>query len=133
MAGLTLGAGGGDACKVKLAVPRTAWVDEFVAVIVRIACAATLAGAVYIPDLEIFPVAGLTVHATDVPEGRFSTENCWVREGAMVTVAGLTLVGGAAGGVAVSVKLAVPRTAWVEALVAVMVRICCAATGLGAM
>jgi hypothetical protein len=37
-------AGAGDACKVRLAVPRTASVDALVAVTVTVVCAATLLG-----------------------------------------------------------------------------------------
>ena len=51
---------------------------------------------------------GLSDHATVVPEGKFCTVNCRVPAGATVAVAGLTLVGG--GGVAVRVKVAVPKT-----------------------
>jgi len=56
----------------------------------------------------MLPVAGLIDHLTVVPEGKFCTVNCCVPEGATVTVAGLTL---GDGGVAVTVKLAVPNTA----------------------
>ena len=48
----------------------------------------------------------------------------------MVAVAGLTLI---VAGVARRVKVAVPRTAAVEALVAVTVMVCCVATLLGAV
>ena len=42
----------------------------------------------------MLPVAGLTDQATDVPETRFTTENCAVPAGATVAVVGLRLVGG---------------------------------------
>jgi hypothetical protein len=76
------------------------------------------------------PVAGLTVQATLVPEGKFSTENCWVFPGATVAVAGVTLVGG---GEACRVRLADPRTDCVDEFVAVTVMVVCAATVLGAV
>ena len=103
--GVTLVGGAGVAVRVKLAVPRTACVEEFVAVTVIAVCVATVVGAVYRPLAAIPPVAGLTDHATVTPEGRFCTENCCVPEGATVTVAGITL--GDGGGVAVRVKVAV--------------------------
>jgi hypothetical protein len=78
----------------------------------------------------MLPVAGLTAHETLVPEGKFSTENCWVFAGATVIVAGLTLMGG---GEACSVKVADPRTAFVDELVAVTLMVVCAATVLGAV
>jgi hypothetical protein len=56
----------------------------------------------------MLPVIGLSDQTTVTPEARFCTENCFVPEGATVAVAGLTLGGR---GVAVSVKVAVPRTA----------------------
>jgi hypothetical protein len=127
--GLTLG-GGGDACRVRLAVPRTASAEEFVAVTVRVVWTATLLGAVYKPLDVILPVGGLTDQVTPTPEGRFGTENCCVPEGATVAVAGLTLVGGEAW----RVKLAVPRTESVEEeFVAVTVIVVWAATLLGAV
>jgi hypothetical protein len=46
-------------------------VDEFVAVIVSVFCAATLLGAVYKPVELMLPEAGLTAQATAEPEGRF--------------------------------------------------------------
>jgi hypothetical protein len=46
-------------------------------------------------------------HVVVSPEGRFTTENCLVPEGATVAVVGLTLVGA---GEACRVMLAVPRT-----------------------
>jgi len=49
------------------------------------------------------------------------TENCLVPAGATVADVGLTLVGG---GVAVKVKLAVPRTACVDEFFAVTVIAC---------
>ena len=64
----------------------------------------------------MFPVAGLTPQATLTPEGKLFTVNCWVFEGATVADDGLTLGGDA--GEAVNFKLAVPRTACVEELVA---------------
>ena len=100
------------------------------AVTVSVCCDATVLGAVYRPLEEMLPVVGLTDHATVVPEGRFCTVNCVVPVGATVAVAGVTLGGG---GVAVRVKVAVPRTAWVEEFVAVTVSICWEATVLGAV
>ena len=55
----------------------------------------------------MMPVPGLIDHVTEVPEGKFCTENTWLADGAKVTVAGLTL----GVGVAVRVKVAVPSTA----------------------
>jgi hypothetical protein len=82
----------------------------------------------------MLPVAGLTAQATVVPEGKFSTENCWVFAGATLTVAGLTLMGGGAGaGEACRVKIAAPSTEDVEELVAMTVMVVCAATVLGAV
>jgi hypothetical protein len=78
----------------------------------------------------MLPVAGLTAQATVVPEGKFSTENCWVFAGATVTVTGLTLMGS---GEAWRVKVADPRTAFVDELVAVTLMFVCAATVLGAV
>jgi hypothetical protein len=75
-------------------------------------------GPVYKPLVEMLPVVGLTDQMTLTPDGRFSTENCFVPEGPTVAVAGLTLVGG---GDAFRVKLAVPRTASVEEFAAVTV------------
>ena len=63
----------------------------------------------------MLPVAELSDQVTLSPEGRFTTENCLVAEGATVAVAGLTL----GGGDACAVRLAVPRT--VEPLFAVTV------------
>ena len=82
--------------------------EEFFAVTVIAVCVATVLGAVYKPLAAMAPVAGLTDHATVTPEGRFCTENWVVPAGATVTVDGVTLGGG---GVAVRVKVAVPRTA----------------------
>ncbi len=67
VAGLTLG----EASKVKLAVPSTASVEEFVAVTVMVVWDATLLGAVYEPPDEMLPVAGLTDQVMVAPEGRF--------------------------------------------------------------
>jgi len=75
------------------------------------------------------PAAGVSAHRTLAPEGRFTTENCLVPAGATVAVAGLTLVGGGA----VSVKLAVPRTAWVDEFFAVTVTVSSEATVFGAV
>ena len=75
----------------------------------------------------MYPTAGLTDQTTLAPEGRFRTENCWVAEGATAAVAGLTL------GEACSVTLAAARTDCVAEFVAVIVKICCAATLLGAV
>ncbi len=68
------------------------------------------------------PVDGLIDQPTVVPEGKFTTENCCVPEGATVTVAGLMLVGDA-GSDAVSVTTAVPRVAFVDAFFAVTVTV----------
>ena len=125
-----VGGGAGDAVTVKVAVPRTAWVEEFFAVTVRLCCVATVLGAVYRPLCAMLPVLPLTDQATVAPEGRLRTENCLVPAGATVAVAGLTLVGE---GEAVTAKVAVPRTAWVEEFFAVTVRLCCVATVLGAV
>ncbi len=65
--GLTLG----EACRVKLAVPRIEFVEEFVAVTVMVVCAATLLGAVNRPLAEMLPTAGLTDQVSAAPEGRF--------------------------------------------------------------
>ena len=75
----------------------------------------------------MLPTAGLTDQTTLAPEGRFRTENCCVPEGATVDVPGLTL------GEACRVKLAVPRTDCVAEFVAVIVKVCCVATLLGAV
>jgi hypothetical protein len=75
------------------------------------------------------PRGGLSIHVTLAPDGRFTTENCSVPDGATVAVAGLTLVGGEA----VSAKLAVPRTACVVEFFAVMVTVSSEATVLGAV
>jgi hypothetical protein len=77
-----------------------------------------LPGAVYKPAELMLPFRGLTDQVAVTPEGRFRTENCCVAAGAMVAVAGLTLDGG---GEARRVKLAVPRTEFVEEFVAVTV------------
>ena len=103
VAGLTL-VDAGEACRIKLAVPNTAGVEEFVAVTVRASCIGTLPGAAYKPAIEMLPEAGLTDQVALSPEGRFSTENCLVPEGATVAVAGLTL----GAGEACRVTLAVP-------------------------
>ena len=76
------------------------------------------------------PTAGFSVHVTLAPEGKFRTENCSVPAGATVAVDGVTLVGNAD---AVSVKLAVPRTACVDEFVAVIVTVSLDATLLGAV
>lgn len=78
----------------------------------------------------MFPVTGLSSHATLAPEGKFRTENCLIPAGATVTVAGLMLVGDA--GEAVSVKLAVPMTAWVAEFFAVTVTVSFEVTLFGA-
>ncbi len=67
VAGLTLG----EASKVKLAVPSTASVEEFVAVTVMVVCTATLLGAVNRPLAEILPTGGLTDQVMVAPEGRY--------------------------------------------------------------
>jgi hypothetical protein len=76
----------------------------------------------------MLPVAGLIDQVVVSPEGRFTTENCLVPEGANVAVVGLML-GGA--GEADKVMLAVPRT--VDELFAVTVMVVCDATLLGAV
>ena len=118
VAGVTL-VGGGEACKVRVAVPRTDCVEELVAVTVKVCWVATVLGAVYKPLGVMLPVDGLIDHATAVPDGRFLTENCWVPAGATVAVAGLTLVGGEA----CRIRLAVPRTEFVEEFVAMTVMV----------
>ena len=107
VAGLTL-VGAGEAVTVKVAVPRTAWVEESLAVTVTVVWEATVPGTVYKPLCAMLPVAGLIDQVTLVPEGKFRTENCLVVAGATVAVIGLRLV---AAGVACNVSAAVPRTA----------------------
>ena len=120
----------GDAWRVKLAVPRTDFVEESVAVTVIVVCVATLLGALYKPSvLSMLPVTGLIDQVAVTPEGRLRTENCCVVAGATVIVAGLTL----GVGEACRVKLAVPRTACEEEFVAVTVIVVCVATLLGAL
>jgi hypothetical protein len=119
----------GDAWRVKLAVPRTEFVEEFVAVTVIVVCVATVLGAVYKPLGAMLPFRGLTDQAAVTPEGRLRTENCCVPEGATVAVVGLTL----GAGDACRVKLAEPRTDFVEEFVAVTVIVVCVATLLGAV
>jgi hypothetical protein len=75
------------------------------------------------------PAAGLSVHVTLAPAGRFRTENFSLRAGATVAADGLTLVGREA----VKVKLAFPRTAWVDEFFAVTVTVSCEATLAGAV
>jgi hypothetical protein len=75
------------------------------------------------------PTAGLADQVTLAPEGRFTTENCSVPDGATVAVAGLTLVAGEA----LSFKLAVPSTASVVEFFAVMVMVSAEATVFGAL
>jgi hypothetical protein len=75
----------------------------------------------------MLPVVGLIDQVTLSPEGRFSTENCLVPEGARVAVDGLTL----AVGEGCSVTLAVPRR--VDEFFAVTVMVVCEATSLGAV
>jgi hypothetical protein len=75
----------------------------------------------------MLPVAGLIDQVVVSPEGRFTTENCLVPEGASAAVAGLTLGVGEAD----KVMLAVPRT--VDELFAVTVTVVCNATLLGAV
>ena len=83
------------------------------------------------------PVAGLRAQTTLVPEGKFSTENCWVFAGSTLAVEGLTVVVGVGVGVgageACSVKLALPRMDCVDEFVATTVTVVCAATVLGAV
>jgi len=69
VAGLTLGVG--EACTVRLAVPMTASVDEFIAVIVRVCWDWTFIGAVYRPLVEMLPEGGLTDQVMLTPKGRF--------------------------------------------------------------
>jgi hypothetical protein len=129
--GLTLGVA--EACRVKLAVPSTDCVEEFVAVMVRVCCEETLLGAVYKPPDVMLPVPELIAQATLAPEGKLLTENCWVPEGATVAVAGLTLGDAGAVGEASRVKLALPRTDCVDELFAMTVTVSCAETLLGAV
>jgi hypothetical protein len=80
------------------------------------------------------PTAGLADQVTLAPDGKFMTENCSVPDGATVAVAGLTLVTGEA----VSVKLAVPNTAYATGFVdtslnAVIVIVCSDGTVAGAV
>lgn len=82
-------------------------------------------GAVYRPADEMVPVAGLIDQVVESPDGKLTTENCLVPEGASVAVDGLTL------GDAVKVMLAVPRT--VDPLFALTVMLVCEATALGAV
>ncbi len=144
VAGLTLVGGGGGAegavgTKVTMAVPRTAFVTEFLAVTVRDVVTGTVLGAVYSPRLMV-PVLGLMTQPAVTPEGKFRTENCCVPEAESDTVAGLTLTdaeGGGAGAVAteeaarlmVAVAFAVPSAA----LVAVIVMLCAALIVVGAV
>jgi hypothetical protein len=78
----------------------------FFAVTVTVVWDATLLGAVYTPAVEMLPTGGLMYQAGVTPEGRFTTENCMVPNGARVAVAGLTL----GVGDAFRVRLAVPST-----------------------
>jgi hypothetical protein len=94
VAGLTLGGDAGEAVSVKVAVPRTACVVASEAVSITVCWDAMLIGAVYSPLAVMLPSAGLSVHMTLDPEGRYSTENCWVLEGTTVAVVGFTQVGG---------------------------------------
>src|SRR5271168_3705174 len=68
--GLTLGAGGGEANSVKLALPRTVSVEEFSAVTVTVSCDATVLGAVNKPAAVMLPAAGLSDQVTPVPAGK---------------------------------------------------------------
>ena len=77
----------------------------------------------------MLPVAGLIDQATVSPEGRFTTENCLVSDGATVAVAGLTLVAGEA----CRFKAALPKVIRVEVLMAVTVIISAAGTLFGAV
>jgi hypothetical protein len=129
VAGLTL-VGAGDACRVTLEVPKTACEEESIAVTVTACCAGTFAGAVKTPLWLILPTAGLFAQVTLVPEGKFKTENCLVPAGATMAAEGVMLVGG---GVAVKVKLAFPRTAWVDEFFAVTVTVSWEATLFGAV
>ncbi len=61
----------GEACRVKLAVPRVEFVEEFVAVRVMVVWDATLPGAANSPLCEMLPTAGLTDQVMAAPEGRF--------------------------------------------------------------
>jgi hypothetical protein len=75
----------------------------------------------------MLPTEELMDQVTLSPEGRFTTENCFVPDGATVAVAGLTLGVGDAW----RVTLAVPRT--VEPLFAVMVIVVWEVTLVGAV
>jgi hypothetical protein len=80
----------------------------------------------------MLPVAGLTVQATLVPEGKFPTENCRVFSGDMVAIAGLTLVG--AGAAEASRLIAAVALLVVSAaLVAVIVMLCARLAVAGAV
>jgi hypothetical protein len=75
------------------------------------------------------PAAGLSVHVTPAPAGRFRTENCSLPAGATVAADGLTLVGREA----FKVKVDFPRTAWVDEFFAVTVTVSWEATLFGAV
>src|ERR1700722_1313865 len=77
---------------VIVAVPRTTWVEEFLAVTVTVCWVDTLVGAVYKPVWLMFPTEGLMDQVTPVPALSPCTENCCVPEVAKSTVAGVTLV-----------------------------------------
>ena len=89
VAGLTLDTG--EACRVRLALPRIILVKELTAVTVIVPWVGTLFGAVNKPLDEMLPSKGLTDQVTALSKGTFRTENCWIPEGATVAVAGLTL------------------------------------------
>jgi len=74
---------------------------------------------VYKPLGAMLPFTGLIDQVMVAPDGRLRTENCCVPEGATVAVVGLTLGVGDAW----RVKLAVPRTDFVEESVAVTVTV----------
>jgi hypothetical protein len=79
-----------------------------VAVTVIVVWVARVLGAVYRPLAEMLPVAGLADQVALTLEGRLRTENCWIPEGATLTVAGLTLVGVPTTGGGVEVEMAGP-------------------------
>ena len=69
-----------------------------VAVAVTVCCEVVFAGAVYKPEAEIAPTAGLTDHVTAVLPAAHATDavNCCVAEGNSVTLVGeiATFTGG---------------------------------------
>jgi hypothetical protein len=66
-----VGGGADEACSVRIAAPRTEYVEELVAMTVMVVCAVMLLGAVYRPLWVMLPVVGLTAQAMLVPVGKF--------------------------------------------------------------